>query len=39
MIPKAAPVNIDLRVNSAIFVSGDTNGLNVCSAIDSDLIF
>jgi hypothetical protein len=31
MIPKAAPVRIDLSVNSAIFVSGDTNGLKGCS--------
>ena len=35
MIPNAAPVRIDLMVNSAICVSGDTNGLKLvgCSAI------
>jgi hypothetical protein len=27
MIPKIAPVKIDLTVNSAIFVSAGTNGL------------
>jgi hypothetical protein len=28
MIPNAAPVSIDLTVNSAILASGGTNGLN-----------
>ena len=35
IIPKAAPVRTDLTVNSAMFVSGETNGLKLldCSAI------
>ena len=36
IIPKAAPVRIDLTVSSAIFVSGETKGLILldCSAIN-----
>ena len=32
MIPKMAPVKIDLTVSSAIFVSADTKGLNFVSS-------